>query len=146
MHQALKINEILRIIFNYLQGTDHSGNPALAETARCCHSFNLVALDVLWRQLDSITPLLLLLPVRFSGGLGIGRLVCVMFLSAGATILTSLQGLDRNPLPKDWDRFLAYSTRVRELHLHGESRIDSAVIHALAFFRPDTVTPAGEET
>ena len=59
-HQALRIPEVLGLIFRDL--TDEK--TALANLARCCRLFSEAALNVLWRELLNLRPLLDLLPTN----------------------------------------------------------------------------------
>lgn len=84
VHRCLSVSEILRLIFEFVrlwdederrrdvdEDTDDSdedgrqsrdGKKALASLARTCRSFSVVALDVLWRVLDSLDPLFTICP------------------------------------------------------------------------------------
>ncbi|KAF8892240.1 hypothetical protein BD779DRAFT_1511787 [Infundibulicybe gibba] len=54
MHQALLIDEIVRIIFYYIHT---SSGKTLPDVARCCKAWKDPALDRLWAHLTSIAPL-----------------------------------------------------------------------------------------
>ncbi|KAF8222804.1 hypothetical protein L208DRAFT_575126 [Tricholoma matsutake] len=66
-YQALVISEIIREIVTYLKPefyhtTDPNCSRDLLSAALCCKAFKDPALDVLWHTVDSITPLLKLIP------------------------------------------------------------------------------------
>ncbi|KAF5311578.1 hypothetical protein D9611_009526 [Ephemerocybe angulata] len=60
MHHCLQLPEITHTIFQYLDDNE------LFQTCLTCHDFNEVALNVLWKELTSLTPLLHALPSIFS--------------------------------------------------------------------------------
>ncbi|KAI0673375.1 hypothetical protein C8Q78DRAFT_622453 [Trametes maxima] len=74
------------------------GRRSVSRLARTCKAFKEPALDVLWRDLDSLTPLLGLFP---------------------STILRRARrpglGLTKPPEKQDWARLLAYGPRVRSV-------------------------------
>jgi len=55
MHQSLLDPKILRLVI-----TSEIGKSSLSAVARTCKTFSEIALDVLWEELDSVVPLLLL--------------------------------------------------------------------------------------
>lgn len=59
MHQALCIDEIIRLIFDICA---NEGQSALGQLARCCKAWKDPALDNLWRHLPCAAPLLRLIP------------------------------------------------------------------------------------
>lgn len=84
VHRCLFVSEILRLIFEFIplwdedsrrgdadeetndpdvdvrRGSD--GRRTLASLVRTCRSFHIVALDILWRVLNSLDPLLMICP------------------------------------------------------------------------------------
>lgn len=62
-HMVL-VPDTVRLVFNEVGGED---KPTLARSARCCRAFHDTALDMLWKNLESVNPLRGLLP---AGGLG----------------------------------------------------------------------------
>lgn len=73
MHHALEIREILSIIFSHCtpldllsayRDEDDSASDLLA-LARTCRVFKDPALDLLWRDLDDLSPLVRCLPEAF---------------------------------------------------------------------------------
>lgn len=77
-HRALLVPEIVRLIFGFVQAWDEEnpagecigfitqteGKRSLAYLARTCHFFHEPAIDALWMNLESIDPLIKLLPRR----------------------------------------------------------------------------------
>ncbi|OAX38495.1 hypothetical protein K503DRAFT_158681 [Rhizopogon vinicolor AM-OR11-026] len=63
MHRALAISELLTHILGDLYNGDRDGIKDIARASRVCKSFRDPALDFLWRNVDSIFPLLRLLPL-----------------------------------------------------------------------------------
>ncbi|CCM04205.1 uncharacterized protein FIBRA_06371 [Fibroporia radiculosa] len=74
------------------------GRRSLGRLARTCNALKEPVLDILWRDLDTLTPLIGLFP---------------------STILKRARrpglGLTKNPEPSDWNRLLAYGERVRSV-------------------------------
>jgi hypothetical protein len=64
VHRALFVSEIITLIFEGLLDEKST----LADCAQTCRIFSGPALDVLWKELDSIHPLQELLPVVFKHG------------------------------------------------------------------------------
>ncbi|KAG2135502.1 hypothetical protein DEU56DRAFT_981124 [Suillus clintonianus] len=91
MHPALRNLEVLCTISSY---TKRSSLPALAST---CREFEHPALDVLWRNLQSVTPLVSCLP---SG----------LFQTSGKGL-----ALQKPADGKVWDAFFKYSSRVHSI-------------------------------
>ncbi|KAI0333335.1 hypothetical protein GY45DRAFT_1272531 [Cubamyces sp. BRFM 1775] len=69
---------------------------ALARAARVCRAWEVPALNVLWKVVDEIFDLLLILP--------------------SMTIFDSVCVFSRDITPAEWERFQQYAIRVRELH------------------------------
>lgn len=61
MHAALKINDILREIFIHIREDDDSKKTTYC-AAFVCKQFSLHALDVLWFSLETLRPLIALIP------------------------------------------------------------------------------------
>ncbi|KAI0800343.1 hypothetical protein C8Q74DRAFT_1235912 [Fomes fomentarius] len=105
--RALACQEIVENVFEYL-----SAYPAtLSYLARTCKSFSEPALRVLWRELDSLDPLLYLLPQ------------CV--LKADQT--GRRYELIGEPNAEEWALFEAYSRRVREVNMDCVSFYDKSI-------------------
>jgi len=63
MHHALYIEEILLNVFNYCDHPRYrEGQPHFAALARTCKTFKGPALDMIWAELDDLTPLVRCLP------------------------------------------------------------------------------------
>ncbi|KAF8441751.1 hypothetical protein L210DRAFT_3447587 [Boletus edulis BED1] len=62
MHHALEIQEILLNVFSHLHLPWHAAEPELASLARTCRAFKEPALDVLWEELNNLSPLTRCLP------------------------------------------------------------------------------------
>ncbi|KAJ7168996.1 hypothetical protein C8R46DRAFT_1350448 [Mycena filopes] len=62
MHPALQIQEIRELICDIVQGSYGSRRSSLAALARTSTLFQEPALNALWREMDSLIPLLLCLP------------------------------------------------------------------------------------
>ncbi|EIW85496.1 hypothetical protein CONPUDRAFT_150305 [Coniophora puteana RWD-64-598 SS2] len=127
MHRALLISEVARNI-TYCQ----SEKKALAALAQTCRAFSEPALDALWRELDSLLPLLECL------GNAISR--CPSFQSG-----QKMYGLSRVLLPTDWIVFRKYASKVVELKSitppksSSSPHIDDDVFRALCW--PPTFEP-----
>lgn len=81
VHHALFVPEIVRLIFGFVQAWDEEnpagecigfvtatgGKRSLAYLARTCRFFHEPAIDALWMNLESIDPLIKLLPRRMWG-------------------------------------------------------------------------------
>lgn len=79
MHRCLCISEILREIFEYCALSNLS---PLAHLARTCRLFREPALDILWRELDDVSPLMKCLPsnlwVEEESVFDTGRTICLV--------------------------------------------------------------------
>lgn len=77
MHRCLLLSDILYPIIQFIQQDDELledgtcnddpsplGKQTLASLARTCRAFTSPALDMLWTRLDSLDPLIKLLPSR----------------------------------------------------------------------------------
>ena len=64
MHHALEIQEILLNIFDHRRLLDYwkSPGPDLVALARTCRAFKEPALDVLWKELNSLSPIAQCIP------------------------------------------------------------------------------------
>ncbi|KAG8916781.1 hypothetical protein FRC01_002872 [Tulasnella sp. 417] len=93
--QALSLPELLTLVFYFSQLAD------VATSARVCKGWSDTALNYLWRDLDSVFPLLELL---FDINLIKGK--------PGSFMLKKLINVLGNA---DWDRFHSYGKRVRSL-------------------------------
>ncbi|KAF9465369.1 hypothetical protein BDZ94DRAFT_1320423 [Collybia nuda] len=105
MHRCLLIPEIVRLICSEVDrsfvGAERRRTvKALAQT---CRLFQEPALDILWRKLDSLTPLIKCIP---SGLWGLEREA--LDESVGSLALR------RAVIPTDWERFLVHAQRVQK--------------------------------
>lgn len=101
MHSCLLLNEILSVIFEHFFVTADAST--LAALARTCHTFTEPALDVLWRELATLSPLL-------------------QCLSSDLWVLQKGKQSGRKELcfrkpllDADWTRFNYYKGRIRTL-------------------------------
>lgn len=58
MHHCLKVVELLRTIFRFVQQDDVTGEPTLYALALTCKIFRDLANECLWESLPSMEPLL----------------------------------------------------------------------------------------
>ncbi|KAJ7731242.1 hypothetical protein B0H16DRAFT_1469234 [Mycena metata] len=103
MHRCLSIPEILRMIFEELLRCNAPDLKALARLAQTCRGFSDLALDILWKDLNSAIPLLKSFPPH------------IWEISG-----TTHQKTFRFRLPikaADWDRVLGYAARIRKISL-----------------------------
>lgn len=62
MHRALAVYDVLTLVFSYWD--DDDGNKRdLLNFALCCRDWELPALDVLWRRLPGVIPLIKLFDI-----------------------------------------------------------------------------------
>ncbi|KAA1468068.1 hypothetical protein DENSPDRAFT_814085 [Dentipellis sp. KUC8613] len=98
------------------------GRRSLGRLARTCKAFCEPALNLLWKELDSLMPLISLFPNH-------------LFKRARRPGL----GLAVMPLEEDWDRILAYGQRVRRLTYDESSKaISPSIFPVLEEYRPRT--------
>jgi hypothetical protein len=62
MHHCLRIAEILTMIMNFLVGDAERGNREVLSLLKTCKALYDPALDILWRDLDILAPLVMCLP------------------------------------------------------------------------------------
>jgi len=62
MHHCLNVLDILDTIFNFVLESHEYGTSTLAALAVTCRHFEHPALDVLWRTIPSLIPLVKCLP------------------------------------------------------------------------------------
>ncbi|KAF8126067.1 hypothetical protein EV363DRAFT_1349681, partial [Boletus edulis] len=124
MHPAFLIDEILLHIFSYCYNPFHPFAPGrrwyyetvhLTALARVCKTFKDPALDMIWAELDDLTPLVRCLPE-----------------SSRAESLEGAYSLRKLLEQNEWDIILGYARRVRALRsLRGSSGLDAECIRAL---------------
>ncbi|KAG1842682.1 hypothetical protein C8R48DRAFT_780953 [Suillus tomentosus] len=101
MHNALKVNDIVYFILEHVK----SSKLDLRNMAMTCSAFSNIALDMLWSQQDSLTPLFRCLP--------------------GDTWNPwwhDVMNFSREPLPTEWERVQINAARIRELIFTGNTR------------------------
>ncbi|OCH94728.1 hypothetical protein OBBRIDRAFT_788977 [Obba rivulosa] len=98
------------------------GRRSLARLARTCKAFKEPALDLLWRDLDSITPLIGLFPntlLKRARRPGLGQA--------------------KNPEPAEWERVLAYGERVRSIsYIEIKGDVSPSIFPMFEESRPQT--------
>ncbi|TFK60673.1 hypothetical protein BDN72DRAFT_965574 [Pluteus cervinus] len=118
MHRILQNPELLHMIFSDMKKEENLCNAVV------CKKWSEVALDVLWADVTNIYPLVRLL--------------------APITILCNRRResycFSRSPTPRDWERFLRYSRRVRKLE-YDQKALDlhSTLFDHIARTRPTSV-------
>ncbi|KAG2750219.1 hypothetical protein P692DRAFT_20873173 [Suillus brevipes Sb2] len=107
MHRALLISEVLSEIFAHVNEDPGPKKPSLEALARTCKAFHEPAMDLLWADLDGMTPLLGCVP----------RLHRLIYPS-GAKPLTWDWSEGVEPLSEhETHRFLDHAARVRSLRI-----------------------------
>ncbi|EPT04053.1 hypothetical protein FOMPIDRAFT_1114668 [Fomitopsis schrenkii] len=96
------------------------GRRSLSRLARTCKALSGPVIDILWRDLDSINPLLGLFP---------------------STLLKRARrpglGLAKNPEPEDWAKLLTYGERVRSIsYVESSGSVSPTVFPVLEELRP----------
>jgi hypothetical protein len=102
MHSCLYITEILAIIFTSFDRVH------LPVAARICRAWEKPALDVLWKSMDDLLPLVDLFP-QDSRTLSLPRVCIPHFYGVP---LTNQQGFTRPLVPSDFQCFNYYASRV----------------------------------
>ncbi|KAG9034308.1 hypothetical protein FS837_002239 [Tulasnella sp. UAMH 9824] len=140
--RALAIPEILISILSMCRKAD------LGRAALVSHKWSLVALEQLWKELDSIIPLLLLVqPLRLASDTGdetTWASALIRWSESLAYWIRLLQEFDGNVADTDWVRLRRYACRVRSLEFdendtiyeEEESFIAPWSIQALALVHP----------
>jgi len=144
MHHTFCIEEILLNVFSYCCTFKHRhlyyslpewqcwyANVHLTALARTCKTFKGPALDMIWAELDDLTPLIRCLPeaswVRLKGVRQSRSLVVV---DADEISCRSIHSKNEQT---DWDVILGYAHRVRALpRLHGSFGLAADCIEALS--------------
>lgn len=122
------------------------GRRSVSRLARTCKAFKEPALNVLWRDLDSLTPLLGLFPstiLRRARRPGLGLVRFLSLLGPEEPLLTSeslvpTRGAQTKPPEKqDWTRLLAYGERVRSVaYNEGAGNIHPTILPLLDEHKP----------
>ncbi|KAG1904914.1 uncharacterized protein F5891DRAFT_719103 [Suillus fuscotomentosus] len=100
MHNALKVNEIVYTILEHVK----SSKSDLRNMAMTCSAFSNIALDMLWSQQDSLTPLFRCLP-----------------RDTWNPWWSDVMDFIREPLPTEWERVRINAVRIRELVFTGNT-------------------------
>ncbi|KAJ7147779.1 hypothetical protein C8R43DRAFT_952804 [Mycena crocata] len=131
MHHCLQIPELLRIMF---EEVGYDANPfdlspsepytgryaVLARLGRTCHQFSDIALDTLWREQETLVPLLKCFPSHLweLGGPD-GENFCFR------------EGIEVSAA--DWERVLSYSRRIRDITFRRDVSPETLkMLHAFA--------------
>ncbi len=130
------------------------GRRSVSRLARTCKAFKEPALDVLWRDLDSLTPLLGLFPSTLlkrarRPGLGLVRLLSLsapqeslltrVLAPAASALLSTLDEQTKPPEREDWSRVLAYGVRVKSIgYVELSGNIAPSILPMLEEHRPVT--------
>ncbi|KAJ7128819.1 hypothetical protein C8R43DRAFT_897087 [Mycena crocata] len=123
MHNCWNVTEITRMIFDQLG--EPKRRSALNGLARTCRTFSEPALDLLWETQQDIIPLLKCFPPHI-WTLSDHNFASTLLFPIGA---------------EDWDRVLAYSRRVKRLHI-SEDAVSLDVMQAIVACLPtDSLTP-----
>lgn len=112
MHKCLRIAELFDVICKQVLATGHQGS--LAALCRTCRLFHEPALNVLYKSLESLRPLLFCIPTIFT----IGNRI---------TMLKEFR-------LSDWQRMHYYAKRVHSLRVSDQEEvvIDKTILQALA--------------
>ncbi|KAI0923287.1 hypothetical protein AcV7_005841 [Taiwanofungus camphoratus] len=121
-HPVLYNDDILREIFQYLSPNDDETRRSLAWSARVCQAFSLAALDVLWRDMKGLLPLLKIMSPTFAKVQQNGN--------SSKTYMFRRYISDR-----EWSRFQCYAKRIHvlgPLNAHADG-IDASVFSHLVY-------------
>ncbi|KAG1860460.1 hypothetical protein C8R48DRAFT_774434 [Suillus tomentosus] len=112
MHKCLQIAELFDVICKRVLATGHQGS--LAALCRTCRLFHEPALDVLYKSLESLRPLLFCIPE-------------IVTIGNKITMFKELR-------LSDWQRMQYYAKRVHSLRVNDQEEvvIDKTILHALA--------------
>jgi hypothetical protein len=91
MHRLFNVDNVLLLIFTYIREDFDDGKPLLAILAilaRTCKRFKDASLHLLWRRLDGVLPLFLLLPV--DKGVCFAQIALVSLLPLNAPTTASI--------------------------------------------------------
>lgn len=116
------------------------GRRSLSRLARTCKAFKEPVLDILWRDLDSLAPLIGLFPNTLLKRARRPGLGLVRFLPMFAEVESDAQlgyGQAKNPERDDWNRLLAYGERVRSIsYMESSGNISPTIFPILEELRP----------
>ncbi|KAF8550073.1 hypothetical protein OG21DRAFT_1488050 [Imleria badia] len=122
MHHALEIQEILLNIFQhcYSPGRWKDTTSDLASLARTCRAFREPALDVLWEDLDDLSPLAQCLP------------------DASRQLSRDKYAFSRPLTQTEWDILRSYTRRIQSIQVFDDGLDWESVA---TFFNPPTTMP-----
>ncbi|GJE84044.1 hypothetical protein PsYK624_001190 [Phanerochaete sordida] len=121
MHPCLQISELQVHIFEYCKV---DGLRALAALARTCRAFYEPALDILWRELDNVSPLIKCLP-------NASWIEVQSFTPEDVPVIT-LQ-LTGAPSSAQWHKIHAHASRVQKLTFCYQQYTDSGAIYRVSW-------------
>ncbi|KAI0646228.1 hypothetical protein C8Q79DRAFT_909525 [Trametes meyenii] len=124
-HRCLYISEIFQEVVEEL-ASQHERR-ALSQLSRTCKALNEVVVPALWRELDSLVPLLRLLPED--------AWIEVPYVT-GSSILQL-----KSPKRLDWTRFDRYAQHVRTLNWRERMDVSPLALSALPVYRQATGRP-----
>ncbi|KAG2345905.1 hypothetical protein BDR05DRAFT_960200 [Suillus weaverae] len=112
MHKCLQIAELFDVVCKRVLATGHQGS--LAALCRTCRLFHEPALDVLYKSLESLRPLLFCIPT-------------IVTIGNKITTFKELR-------VSDWQRMQYYAKRVHSLRVNDQEEvvIDKTILHGLA--------------
>lgn len=122
IHECLRVPEVFGLICEALQQDwalskePYNRSPTLAVLARTCRDFEGPALDVLWREVSGLRPLLCTMPSDLFEMKKKENMLC----------------LRRAILPSDLEKTPSYATRIRKLWMASISPVDVGVVQALS--------------
>ncbi|OJT02716.1 hypothetical protein TRAPUB_6710 [Trametes pubescens] len=144
----LRDAEATKILLEAILDTP-GGRRSVSRLARTCKAFKEPALNVLWRDLDSLTPLLGLFPSTIlrrarRPGLGLVRFLSLsgpevpLLTSAPIPPLVPTYGAQtKAPEKQDWARVLAYGERVRSVsYVESSGNIHPSILPLLDEHKP----------
>ena len=115
-----------------------NGRRSMSRLARTCKAMCEPALNVLWRELDSLLPLISLFPnniMKRARRPGLGLVSLYPVPSILRIVETIIQA--KAPNAEDWDRVLAYGERVRRVaYIESSPSVSPSVFAIIAENRP----------
>lgn len=109
---------------------DHTKRRTLVNAARTCKRFSSPALDALWRAMDSIIPLLSILP-------------CLQFHGSNNYAHDSRYTLSETIQAENWTRLKQYARRILYLHCNISPKLDEfAFIFLMPHLKGEALLPS----
>ncbi|KAJ7647975.1 hypothetical protein FB45DRAFT_782951 [Roridomyces roridus] len=137
MHRALRIPELVDLIFEAFACTQPRRNKTLASLARTCRDFREPALDVLWREQTTLSNLLRLLPSHLWKIHRLPEDNNNCFFSGQLSLIHIIAHVKQ----KDWAAALSYSRRIKDLTVDWSG--PEPFLHLTAFKAIATASLAG---